>query len=111
MQETILETKKFNVEAFRVTHRGPGNFGFIFQEHARRPFLADKAAALGVPQGPVRRDLAQGLPVTLADGRVIDPDQELFVRRRAGRSARVECFARLRRCGSVRTSGTDPGQR
>ena len=46
--------------AFPVTHRGPGNFGFVFQEKARRPFLADKAEALGVPAGPERARLVRG---------------------------------------------------
>ena len=43
----------------------------------RRPFLAHKAEALGVPHGPVRRVLAQGQAATLPDGRVVDPDDVL----------------------------------
>jgi ribonuclease Z len=33
--------------------------------------------ALGVPDGPVRKELAEGRPVTLADGRTIDADDVL----------------------------------
>lgn len=73
----ILETKKFDVSAFPVTHRGPGNFGFIFQEHAHRPFMAEKAEALGIPAGPERGKLTSGQAVTLNDGRVIQPDDVL----------------------------------
>jgi ribonuclease Z len=58
-----------------VSHRGPGNFGFVFQEPDRRPFLADKAAALGVPVGPDRRRLVQGQSITLPDGRPLHPDE------------------------------------
>lgn len=72
-----FESKKFTVTAFPVPHRGDGNFGFLFEEKARRPFLAEKAEALGVPHGPVRRTLAQGKPATLPDGRTIDPEEVL----------------------------------
>ncbi|MFC1463823.1 MAG: ribonuclease Z [Candidatus Brachytrichaceae bacterium NZ_4S206] len=73
----ILKGEDFDVVAFPVQHRGPDCFGFIFQEHSRRPFLNDKATALGVPQGPERRDLVRGIPITLADGRVIRPEDVL----------------------------------
>lgn len=73
----IMEAKDFTVDAFPVTHRGQGNFGFIFQEKARRPFLNEKAEALGVPAGPERSQLVKGEAVTLSDGRVIEPDMVL----------------------------------
>jgi ribonuclease Z len=65
------------ITAFPVSHRGPGCFGFIFQERTRRPFLADVAEALGVPHGPERRELVEGRPVRLADGRLIEPEAVL----------------------------------
>jgi ribonuclease Z len=43
----------------------------------RRPFLPERAEALGIPNGPMRRDLAAGLSATLPDGRTIDPDDVL----------------------------------
>ncbi len=70
----ILKGSDFDVLAFPVRHRGPDCYGFAFQEHARRPFLNDKATALGVPQGPERRQLVQGNAITLADGTVIQPE-------------------------------------
>jgi ribonuclease Z len=73
----LMEAKDFTVSAFPVSHRGPGNFGFIFQEKSRRPFLLDKAEALGVPAGPERSRLVKGEAVTLASGRVIEPDMVL----------------------------------
>ncbi|MBN1487825.1 MAG: ribonuclease Z [Anaerolineae bacterium] len=73
----LLDSADFEVQAFTVKHRGPGCFGYRFQERARRPFMADKAAELGVPAGPVRRDLVNGKPITLEDGRVIMPDDVL----------------------------------
>lgn len=73
----VLEDDSFQLSAFSVTHRGPGNFGYAFQEKARRPFLVEKAEALGVPAGPERARLVRGHPVTLDDGRTIQPDDVL----------------------------------
>jgi ribonuclease Z len=73
----IFDAKEFTVSAFPVTHRGPGCFGFIFQEKARRPFLAEKAQALGVPAGPERSQLVRGEAITLTDGSMIQPDMVL----------------------------------
>ena len=73
----IVETKDFSVSTFPVTHRGPGCFGFTFQEKARRPFLVDKADALGVPAGPERGKLVAGQTVTLANGTVVTPEMVL----------------------------------
>lgn len=75
--DVILEDDKFRLVAFPVSHRGPDCFGFLFEEKARRPFLADKAEALGVPFGPERARLVQGDAVTLADGRIILPHDVL----------------------------------
>jgi ribonuclease Z len=73
----FFDDKDFTVSAFPVTHRGPGCFGFTFQEKSRRPFLLEKAEALGIPPGPVRAKLVRGESVTLADGRVVPPDAVL----------------------------------
>ena len=73
----ILEDEKFKLTAIPVTHRGPDNYGFVFEEKARRPFLAEKADALGVPFGPERGKLVNGERITLADGRLIEPDMVL----------------------------------
>jgi ribonuclease Z len=73
----LLENDDFEVVAFPVVHRGPGCFGYLFREKPRRPFLPEKAEALGVPAGPIRRDLVNGKAVTLTDGRVIQPDEVL----------------------------------
>jgi ribonuclease Z len=72
-----MQDNKFSLSAFPVAHRGPGCFGFVFEEQAHRPFLAEKAQALGIPFGPERSRLVRGETVTLADGRLIHPDQVL----------------------------------
>jgi len=73
----IFEDDTFQLSTFPVTHRGADSFGFIFQEKSRRPFLNEPAEALGVPFGPERRRLVAGQAITLADGRVIQPDEVL----------------------------------
>src|SRR5512137_1763626 len=60
----VLQAGDLDVVAFPVQHRGSGNFGFLFQERSRRPFLVDRAEALGVPAGPERRRLVDGQSVT-----------------------------------------------
>ncbi len=73
----VLETKKMQLIAFPVIHRGPGCFGFTFQERSRRPFLVEVAERLGVPAGPERSRLVRGEAITLADGTVVRPDDVL----------------------------------
>jgi ribonuclease Z len=73
----LLEDDGFSLTAFQVEHRGSDSFGFAFAEKSHRPFLVDRAAALGVPAGPIRRDLVAGATVTLADGRQVGPEDVL----------------------------------
>jgi len=73
----IFEDKSFTLTAFPVQHRGPGCFGFAFEEKSHRPFLPERAEALGVPAGPIRRRLVAGETVTLPDGRTVGPEDVL----------------------------------
>ncbi len=92
----IFADKTFTVTAFPVSHRGADSFGFLFEERTRRPFLVDKAEALGVPAGPVRRTLASGQAITLADGRTVTPDEVL------GEVERGIKFVHVGDCGDTR---------
>lgn len=74
---SIFSDNQFSITAFPVQHRGPDNFGFVFEESGRRPFLPEKAEALNIPSGPMRRELVEGRPVQLPDGSTILPDQVL----------------------------------
>jgi ribonuclease Z len=73
----LMEDEIFRLRVFPVEHRGSEAFGFSFETKARRPFLPDKAEALGVPAGPIRRELVAGRVVTLPNGRLIHPDDVL----------------------------------
>ena len=73
----IFEDKSITLTAFPVQHRGPGCFGFAFEEKSHRPFLPERAEALGVPAGPIRRRLVAGETVALPDGRTVGPEDVL----------------------------------
>ena len=74
---TLFKGRKFSVRAFPVFHRGRECYGYIFEEDSRRLFLADKAEALGVPDGPERGQLVEGKSIVLSNGKTIHPDQVL----------------------------------
>ncbi len=73
----LFSEDDFQITAFPVFHRGSDSFGFQFQENDRRPFIPEKAEALGIPPGPWRRQLVEGKQATLPDGRVIEPEMVL----------------------------------
>jgi ribonuclease Z len=73
----IFEDRYFALSAFPVSHRGTGCFGFVFEEKAHFPFLAEKAQELGVPFGPERAQLVQGNSITLPNGQIIMPEDVL----------------------------------
>jgi ribonuclease Z len=73
----VFDAGEFAVGCFRVRHRDSDSFAFTFEAHARRHLLPQLLMELGVPDGPARGTLAQGRPVTLQDGRTIDPEDVL----------------------------------
>jgi ribonuclease Z len=74
----ILDAGEFTVDCFRVCHRDTESFAFSFESQVRRHLLPDRLSALGVPDGPMRKDLAEGRPVVLADGRKIDSEEDVL---------------------------------
>ena len=70
----ILVKSGWHIGAFPVAHRGTESLGYLFQEETRHPLLAERLAALGVPEGPERAALAHGRSVVLADGCRIAPE-------------------------------------
>jgi len=73
----VFDTGEFAVGCFRVRHRDSDSFAFTFEAPARRHLLPELLMELGVPDGPARGELAQGRPVTLQDGRTVDPEDVL----------------------------------
>lgn len=85
----VVEEEDFTINAFSVSHRGPDCFGYRFEEKAKRPFLPDKAEALGIPPGPLRRQLVEGKTVTLPDGKQVRPEEVLGPEERGTRLVHV----------------------
>ncbi|OPY96411.1 ribonuclease Z [Bradyrhizobium sacchari] len=72
----VVDAGDFTIDCFPVRHRDTDSFGFVFQSPARRHLQSDRLAALGVPDGPSRAELAAGRPIVI-DGRAIDPEDVL----------------------------------
>jgi ribonuclease Z len=73
----VVDPGEFTIGCFPVRHRETDSFGFSFESPARRHVRPDRLQALGVPDGPLRGELAKGKQVTLPDGRLIDPEDVL----------------------------------
>jgi len=66
-----------------ATEHKIASVGWALREHARPGrFHPDKAVAMGVPHGPLYGELQRGLPVTLPDGRRVEPAQVVDAPRR-----------------------------
>jgi ribonuclease Z len=73
----MLERDAYRITTFPVAH-GVSSVGYALVEDDRPGrFDVETADSLGVPSGPERGALQGGEAVTLADGRVITPDQVL----------------------------------
>ncbi|MEZ2143030.1 ribonuclease Z [Bradyrhizobium sp. DN5] len=72
----VMDAGDFTIDCFPVRHRDTDSFGFAFQSPARRHLRPERLAELGVPDGPMRGELAAGRPVVIAD-RTIDPEDVL----------------------------------
>jgi ribonuclease Z len=73
----VFDAGEFTIGCFPVRHRDTDSFGFSFESRTRRHLRSDRLTALGVPDGPLRGELAEGRPVQLPDGKTIDPEDVL----------------------------------
>lgn len=99
--ETLYKGRRFSVRAFPVSHRGRECYGYIFEEDSRRPFLVEKAEAIGVPHGPERSQLVGGQQITLENGRVVRPDEVLGDRIRGAKVVITGDLARTDNIGEA----------
>lgn len=83
----FFDAPDFTVSAIPVQHRSPDCLAYLFEEKSRRPFLAEKAEQLGIPNGPLRHELVSGRNVTLPDGSVVTPEMVMGEMRRGTRLA------------------------
>jgi ribonuclease Z len=81
----VLERDGYAIHAFATEHGG-GSVGYAWKEGMRLGrFDPEKARALGIPEGPLWGKIHKGEPVTLEDGRIVQPS-ELVGPARSGRS-------------------------
>jgi ribonuclease Z len=73
----VVSEDGFTVDCAPVVHRDTDSLGFAFQGAARRHLRPDRLAELAIPDGPVRKELAAGRRVKLADGRRVEPEDVL----------------------------------
>lgn len=73
----VLDEKEFYVDALPLDH-SIFCLGWRFQEKDRPGvFNLARAEELGIPRGPLYGRLQNGIPITLPDGRSIEPDDVL----------------------------------
>jgi ribonuclease Z len=79
-----LAREEYDIQVYETDHRAD-TVGYALVEHIRLGrFNPDQARALGIPEGPLWGRIHKGQPVTLPDGRVIEP-AELVGPSRPGR--------------------------
>jgi ribonuclease Z len=64
----------YSINAYRLDHTKPCYGYSLVEERRKGEFFPDKAAALGIPKGPLYGRLQRGETIKLDDGRVITPD-------------------------------------
>jgi ribonuclease Z len=86
---TIVQGEDYVIRTHTLVHTKPC-LAYALEENMRPGiFFPDKAAALGVPRGPLWSQLQSGEPVNLPNGTVVRPEQVMG----AERKGRKFCFA------------------
>ncbi len=68
-----LARDEYDIVVFETEHRAD-TVGYALVEHTRLGrFNPERARELGIPEGPLWGQLHKGMPVTLADGRMVGP--------------------------------------
>lgn len=76
-QGIISKQTQYQVECLPAIHSLPSLSFILRMADTPGRFKAAKAKRLGIPHGPLRKQLQQGQPVTTSEGRVIQPNDVL----------------------------------
>jgi len=71
----VCKGDSYTVEACYTNHKGVTHGYALVEEPRPGIFYPEKAEALGVPEGPLWSKLQHDVPVSLPDGRVVEPSQ------------------------------------
>ena len=78
----VFESDEYIIEAYPTRH-SVVNYMYVLREKMKPgKFYPEKAIQLGVPKGPLWKELQRGRSVTLKDGRIIRPEDVLGPPRR-----------------------------
>ncbi|RWE79881.1 ribonuclease Z [Mesorhizobium sp.] len=73
----FFDADEFVIDCFQVRHRDTDSYGFVLETPPRRHLRAEHLTSLGVPDGPIRKELVEGRSITLVDGRTVAPEDVL----------------------------------
>jgi ribonuclease Z len=97
---------EYEIAVFETEHRAD-TVGYSVVEHDRLGrFDPDRARGLGIPEGPLWGQIHKGKSVTLADGRVVAPD-DLVGPARPGRTVVITGDTRPHRAAIAAAKGAD----
>ena len=78
-----VKRAQYRIDAFAVDHRQTSSIGIALVEDDRLGrFDPELARSMGIPEGPLWGRIHKGEPVTLENGRVVDPGELVGVARR-----------------------------
>lgn len=81
-----LARGEYRIDTFAVSHGPSTSLGYaVVEEERKGRFNPDLARDMGIPEGPLWGRIHRGEPITLDDGRVIDPAVLVGERRRGRR--------------------------
>jgi ribonuclease Z len=87
--EERIERDSYSIIPFAVDHGGSASLAYAIVEETRRGrFDPERARELGIPEGPMWGQIHRGMPVTLEDGRIVDPS-DLVGPTRPGRTVMI----------------------
>jgi len=79
--DLTIELDGLSITAIPVPHRDEESFAYLFAESAKHHLDPARASALGVPEGPLRSNLATGTDVITPSGRRVRAEDVMGPRR------------------------------